>query len=180
MESLLSRSFSEVSMFHFKPFGDATQSPVEQQQIDSIAEFKTRIGNYTFYKIIDAFSKEVLREDLLKIIENYSELSRPPIDAAFPTDYIPRKIIKNSDLLISEQGRQTGQPLQKTFIDILMLLQAERCLVLTGAAGMGKTFELRRVNAHFAQNGLFYPVWVSLNKYTGGDIYRLISLSHKS
>ncbi|MCK5242519.1 hypothetical protein KAR34_08715, partial [bacterium] len=173
---------SPVITFYFKVNKALPQDEHEKMQLADISEFKSKVGKMGLYKDFkyyddfetgDVFRRKV-SETLQYIVRNYSSLTKTKINISKqqPPDYgyyIARKVIKTQE---RDEAQLLGRS-RDVSKDIIEVIMQERHLVLLGGAGMGKTRELQRIQAHFMEYGEIEPHWISLNKYTG-NIYNLL------
>jgi predicted NACHT family NTPase len=160
-----------ISVYFKKdPFYPPTKYDTEQ--FLSLQKFEERVrtlGLYAEFK--ETEFKDKIFVDIGSKIRDWNKLTAPNAQKiSEPVDYLQRKAVKAQEYKETEFSFLLNNHSKDT-VDIV--LQNNR-IVLLGDAGVGKTTELKRIQAYFSDGSLYRPFFLLLNKYVDESIPDLL------
>lgn len=176
-----------VIQFYFKVSDYQPIDDNERAQMESVQNFKRNkiapLGlyqNFDISHINDFEEKKVFYNkvnfSLLYIIDKLDlltskEIKVPKIEYKTISQYLRRQVSS-----VNDYGAHTAYFVHDLSKDITDVIREMKRISLICDAGVGKTTELNRIASYYSDSDAdFYPILISLNKYTNQDIQELLS-----
>lgn len=174
-----------INMFFKRPPSPAPWTAEDFEQFNKVIAFRDSLMKEHHYWVVDYADEKDFEDKIrhfLNEVVNHSERFEKTLQYKIPSlaivpaepqsypevkNYIPHKVTKLDQLDTTKPSFLTEENRK----ELLGVIQNSPRIVLLGEAGMGKSFELRRIANQLPkyEAGL-YPILVSLNKYVQQEL----------